>query len=231
MLKVPELVCLLSKHEFESTPFELTTRQRLILRDGARISAEEAMTMEAEAFCVAWMLEHGVSPTHVRAAELNPHQLWHMGAVSAADLRRIGLDALDLVLCSNEWLRRAIHVWGKSEISREFGGAAIDAVALAGSEAGRLLGLSTARLLEWCVGFPGEAEAVISQQGAHALDGVPMETILATGIKRDGLARAGVDFFELLYATSPPPSPSIRHLPGSRNSPRGGSSTRAAELR
>ena len=202
-LETQELTRLLAENERKNSPLEFTDRQRLILRDGTHVSAEAILTSCAQDLTLRWMLDHGVRPCNILAAGLSPQQLWRMGVSEPHDLRQLRLDALDLVSVPDLWLSQALTMWGDLKLKEAFCITPADAVAFAGTPAARALVLTTAQLLQRCENSPLEAESVLAQQGAHPLDGCPVATLVKTGIKREGLARAGIDFLELVQSAHP----------------------------
>ena len=66
------------------------------------------------------------------------------------------------------------------------------AIALAGSEAFDILGLSVEQLLQLCAGSPKAATAVLAAEEARGLAGVRASTLLDTGLRAGALKALGI---------------------------------------
>ena len=135
-------------------------------------------------------LRRGVRACNLVAAGQGPTALRSRGAATARQLRQLGLDSLHL--CDADFCNDAGLAYGTEATVDAFLVSAADAVNLAGTEAMHILDIHPRRLLECCVGFPGEAEEVLKQlpQGA-ALHGVPCSVVLDAGLRAAALKRCG----------------------------------------
>ena len=196
-----ELRQLLVKSTYDVFP-SLSNRQRIILFLGTGLKNEQTLEMADSELTFDFLLCHGVKRDNIFVAQIDARDLRRMGAQSAADLRKLGIDALDLV-SSADFTQSAIEAFGVEDVVAAFLATAMDAVSLAGSEASGMLLLSNTRLLRCCEGCPVEAAAVMSELGPGACDGTPCNVVVKTGIRAEALAHAGVSLQDLLLGTSP----------------------------
>ena len=179
----------------------LTVKQRLTLFHGTALSAEQALSLPEDEITIDTLLRNGVKALNVTAAGIRFVQLKELGATEAAQLRRIGFDALHLVdpvMCGE-----ANAAFGAASVIETFLSTPQDAVALAGSEAVALLNLSPQQLLEACAGAPTEAAAVLQQCSGHnVLDGVSVTTLLDTGLRAPQLKQLGYNLASVLKLVS-----------------------------
>lgn len=132
----------------------------------------------------------GVRANNLMTAGQGPTALRARGVVTATQLRQLGLDSLHL--CDADFCNEAMLAYGAEAVVSAFLVSAADAVNLAGMEAMHILRIDSKRLLECCVGFPGEAEEVLKQlQHGAALHGVPCVTVLDAGLRANSLMRCG----------------------------------------
>ena len=169
----------------------LSTRQKLTLFHGTAISAESALALDDDSIRFEYMIENGVRAVNITAAGLRPLKLKQNFAVdSASKLRRLGFDALHLVdpvICEE-----ANAAFGADDVLATFLVAPQDAVALAGTEAVRILNVSVERLLEVCAGAPTEAISVLQQTpDASPLKGVSVTCVLDAGLRAPQLHQLG----------------------------------------
>ena len=94
--------------------------------------------------------------------------------------------------------------FGSDCIKDAFLASAMDAVALAGSEAMHILKVHPTDLLRQCAGYPGEAMAVLQQlpQG-NALHEVSCGTVLDAGLRADTLKRCGYGMAAVIQQLAP----------------------------
>ena len=124
----------------------------------------------------------------LRAAKVSLSELKARG-VTVSDLREFGFSALHLAEVSTA--AAAMCAFGADDVIDAFLLAPSDAICIAGRETSRLLGVTTEQLLRACAGAPEEAGEVL-RACAGKLEGVNVETLVETGIRRKGLIDAGV---------------------------------------
>ena len=168
----------------------LNTHARLALFHGSSVTAEEALAMDEAEITFDLLMSRGIRGVHLLTAGQGPTALRARGAQTAAQLRLLGLDSVDLL--DPDFCHEASMAYGAHAVANAFVVSPADAVNVAGSEAMHILDVDAARLLECCVGFPGEAAEVLAQltPGA-ALYGVPCRTVLDSGLRVDALKRLG----------------------------------------
>lgn len=167
----------------------LGTRERLCLFHGTNVSAEAALSMDYEEITFKFLLESGVTHVNLSAAGVGPRHLKRIGLESASELRRVGFDAL--YLSDQKFLDEAVAEFGADEIVSAYLVSASDAVAISGSGAVDVLGISTATLLQECAGAAQEAYAVLQQLPRDALSGVTATVVLDTGLRKSALSELG----------------------------------------
>lgn len=146
--------------------------------------------MNSDEITFDFLMRSGVGANNLLTAGQGPAALLARGASEASQLRQFGLDSLHL--CDADFCNEASIAYGAEAIANTFLVSAADAVNVAGTEAMHILNLDPRKLLECCVGFPGEAECVLRQlpHGA-ALHGVPCAVVLDTGLRSAALMRCG----------------------------------------
>lgn len=180
----------------------LDTRARLALFHGTSLGASDALGVDDKDINYDCMMRHGVRPNNLLAAGQGPAALRARGVTAATQLRQLGLDSLHL--CDADLCNEACLAFGAAAIADTFLVSASDAVNLAGMEAMHILDLHAKRLLECCVGFPGEAAAVLEQLPAGiSLQGVPCATVLDAGLRAEALMRAGYGLATVCSQLSP----------------------------
>ena len=168
----------------------LGVRARLTLFHGSTVRAEDALSMESSEINFDLFMRSGVRACNLISSGQGPTALRARGVVTASQLRLLGLDSLHL--CDADFCNEASLAYGAEAIVSAFLVSATDAVNLAGMEAMHILDVWPRQLLECCVGFPGEAEAVLKQlpEGA-SLHGVPCNVVLDAGLRAAALMRCG----------------------------------------
>ena len=169
---------------------DLSVRQKLTMFHGSGLGAEVVLTMQDEAVNFDLMLKNAVTALHLTAAGVRPLELRRRGMSTAAQMRRLGYDALHLVdpVTCNE----ASAAFGAADVLQNFLCTPSDAVALAGSEAVTTLGITVEQLLAACAGAPTEALSVLQQVAVEApLRGVDATTLLDTGLRAAQLKQLG----------------------------------------
>jgi len=167
---------------------EYTLRQRVALVLEASVTAETLVAMPDADIHHAFLMEQGISPTLLRAAQVTPLQLKVHGTRTTADLAALGFSTLHLL--DEDWREDAIAAYGAPALLDEFLATSNDAVVLAGSEAVERLGINLGLLLLLCASQPGAAREVLAQY-QHARR-VPPETLLETGLRAEDLAALGL---------------------------------------
>jgi len=167
---------------------EYTLRQRVALVLEASVTAETLVAMPDADIHHAFLMDQGVSPTLLRAAQVTPLQLKAHGTRTTTDLAALGFTALHLL--DEEWCEDAIAAYGAPALLDEFLATSNDAVVLAGSDAVERLGINLGLLLLLCANQPGAAREVLAQY-QHARR-VPPETLLETGLRAEDLAALGL---------------------------------------
>ena len=167
----------------------IDTRQRLCIFHGTSVSTEEALAFVEEDITASLLLSKRVKAVNITAAGVGPRVLKSIGA-DTGTLRRLGFDSLFLSDC--KFASEANSAFGAAEIKRAFLQSASDAVAIAGSDAVDMLGISTEELLEVCAGASIEAFSVLQQLPVGvSLEGVSAQTLLSTGLRKAKLAELG----------------------------------------
>jgi hypothetical protein len=166
---------------------EYTLRQRVALVLEASVTAETLVGMPDADIHHAFLMDQGISPTLLRAAQVTPLQLKAHGTRTSADLAALGFTTLHLL--DEEWCEDAIAAYGAPALLDEFLATSNDAVVLAGSDAVERLGINLGLLLLLCSNQPGAAREVLAQY-QHARR-VPPETLLETGLRAEDLAALG----------------------------------------
>ncbi len=167
----------------------LDVRQKLCIFHETSVAVAEAVALDARDVTHELLVRSGVPATNLLAAGLGPGFLARAGAPDARALRQMGFDALHLV--DARFVDEAVRAFGVDDVVAQFVTSAAAGVAVAGTEAQRALQLTNCALLGVCAGAPVEAEAVLSQLGADALDGVPASVVLDTGLRAQALSRHG----------------------------------------
>ena len=189
---------------------QLTPEQKLCLFSGTCVDTAVALAIDETAYNAARLVTEGVKGRNVRAAGLGPRALRELGWIDKpGDLQVLGLDALDLADAS--FCSQCIGLFGAHETVAAFLSTPSDAVALAASAAQRLLDVSVEQLLRATAGAPEETASVLTQLPVGAVQGVAIETLLATGVQAGTLAALGCSLDELVKAFAPTPA-QLRHL-------------------
>lgn len=188
----------------------MNIRQRLALFHGSSISAAEGLAMEHPEITFDLLMRSGVRANNLITAGQGPTALLARGALEASHLRKLGFDSLHL--CDADFCNEASMAYGAGAVTGAFLVSAADAVNLAGTEAMHILDLQPRQLLECCAGFPGEAEAVLSQlpRGA-SLHGVPCRVALDAGLRATALMRCGYGL-NLVVTQMSPRGPELHKL-------------------
>lgn len=186
-------------------PQSLTAKQRLCLFHGTGVRAEEALVLEEGALTVEFLRQSGVSARNLATAGVGPRMLRKLGMGECSALRQLGFDSLHLA--DSKFASEATAVFGAEAVVETFLAGASDAVALAGSDAVEILGLTPRQLLEVCAGAPTEARAVMQQLPLGvSLEGVPAATVLDTGMRSAVLAELGYSLASMAKQTQASPA-------------------------
>ena len=162
----------------------------MTLFKGTTLNNEQAFGLGDDDITFDLLVRHGVKALNILTAGVRLVELKRRGVDDVKKMRRLGFDALHLVdpvVCDD-----AMAAYGAKAMIEGFLVAPQDAVALAGSEAMVLLGLTTEQLLGVCAGAPTEAQAVLEQTSErNALVGVKASTLLDTGLRAPQLKALG----------------------------------------
>ena len=137
----------------------------------------------------------GVRAENVIASGLGLRFFHDAGVSTPAKLARLGIDALHLDDAA--FAREACALYGAPALVDTFCTTMDDAIALAGSEAIDILGVSVEKLLQLCVGSPKAAAAVLAAEEARGLAGVRAETLLDTGLRAKTLKTLGIGMLDV----------------------------------
>jgi hypothetical protein len=183
----------------------LTAKQRLCLFHGTGVRAEEALGLDEDEITIQFFEENGVTSKNLATAGVGPRLLQKFGLCECSALRKLGFDALHLA--DSKFASEATAVFGAERVVETFLTGASDAVALAGSDAVEILGLTPCQLLEVCAGSPTEARAVLQQLPLGvSLEGVPAATVLDTGMRKPMLSELGYCLTSILKQTKASPT-------------------------
>lgn len=168
----------------------LSVRRRLAVFFETDVTAEEALAISDELVTYDYLCLHQVRALNLLTAAIGPMQLKERGALRASDLRHLGFNALHL--CDPSFANQVLLAYGAQDACSAFLTAPQDGVAVAGTEAMRLLDVSTETLLQLCAGFPTEAFHVLKQLPAgDGLHGVPASVLLDSGLRVNSLKQCG----------------------------------------
>ena len=169
---------------------DLSTKQRLALVHNTDVDAQSVLGMDISEFTVDFIVKKHIPTKNMRAAGLGPCMLLEMGVKSAAQLRTLGFDPLDL--CDSKFASEAVSAFGARAVVDVYLLSASDAVSLTGSNAAELLGIRPVDLLNACAGAPVEASSVLQQlPPGISLTGVPAAVVLDTGLRKNALMELG----------------------------------------
>eukprot|EP00966_Prymnesium_polylepis_P049055 1135242-Prymnesium_polylepis.1 len=124
----------------------LSIRQRLALFHGTSVTAETALQFSDAEINAELLRKGGVTMNNMTAAGVGPLLLKRMGVESASELSDMGFDALHL--SDTQFATEATSAYGAADVGEAFLRSASDAVAIAGSDAMDILGVSVQQLLE-----------------------------------------------------------------------------------
>ena len=166
---------------------EYTLRQRMSLVLEADATAQKIVEMRDAEIDHAFLVEHSISPTLVRAAKITPLQPKAHGTNTVSKLSELGFSALHLL--DEDWCSDCIAAYGAPNLLDEFLTTTNDAVILAASPAIAKLGINLGVLLLMCAEQPGPAREVLAQY--RHVRNVPPETLLETGLRAKDLQALG----------------------------------------
>lgn len=179
----------------------LPPKTRLVIFHNTSVCATTALVMPEGDLDYNFFLANGVKAVNFVAAGVTTVQMQQRGFDTASKLRDFGFDALHLV--NPSFCNSMLIVYGRDDLVKTFLVAPQDAVSLAGSQAVKLLKLSTRELLECCIGFPAHAFAVLKQlPNGSSLGGVPTSLLLDTGMRLKTLASLGYTVENIIKATN-----------------------------
>ena len=174
-------------HQLCAATMEYTLRQRIALVIEANTTAEKISAMSDADINHAFFLEHGISPTLLRAAQITPLQLKAHGTRTAAQLADLGFNTLHMM--DDEWCDDAVAAYGAPALLDQFLQTTNDAVILAGTDVVERLGVNLGLLLLMCEGQPAAAREVLAQY--KNARNVPPETLIETGLRASDLVPLG----------------------------------------
>jgi hypothetical protein len=178
----------------------LSTKQKLCLFHGTSVSAETVLGMDEEDITYDLIVSSGIKANNLAAAGIGPKRLKAMGVGDASKLRSLGFDAL--YLADPRFASETNAAFGSEETKRVYLQSASDAVAIAGTDAMVLLGITTNDLIEACAGATTEAHAVLQQLSVGiALEGVPASVVLDTGLRKNTLMELGYSLTAIVQQT------------------------------
>lgn len=146
--------------------------------------------MKDEEFTYEFIKANGIKTDNIVMAGIGPKKLKDMGLETPDQLRELGFDAL--YLTDPKFASECNSCFGSDVVLDAYLKSASDAVALAGSDAMNILGISVVDLLTACAGAPTEAFAVMQQLPlGNSLLGVPASVLLDTGLRKAALMDLG----------------------------------------
>ncbi len=176
-------------HSDAATTGTASERQkRILFKNTLLTTSTGAITYEE-------MVKAGVRAENLIACGLGLRFFHDAGVSSPTKLARLGVDALHL----NEpaFAREACALYGAEALVDTFCNTVDDAIALAGSEAIDILGVSVEKLLQLCAGSPKAAAAVLAAEEARGLAGVRADTLLDTGLRAGTLKSLGIGLMQV----------------------------------
>ena len=174
---------------------DLTPAQRLCIFYGSNATEVDALQVPQNCVTYETMQSRGCKYQSIAAAGLRIVELQRMGFASPLHLRQVGMDAIDLV--DPLVVRDLVACFGADATKATFLASAFDAVALAGSDAERVLGITLDELLTHCAGEPTAAMAVLRTASHPRLAETSISRLLDTGIRADALQRIGYNIVVL----------------------------------
>ncbi len=180
-----------SPRQFTPGAPPLTTRQRLALVIGGKLTAQEALSARDEDLHYEFFVKHSVSSETLTSVGIGPTQLKQRGATHPSHLRALGFGTLDL--CDAAFCADAVAAFGADELVGEFLVTPSDALVLAGSSAIEQLGLDVGTLLCVCETDFDLAFQVLLQfkPRGQCLVGVAPLTLLESGLRKSQLNALG----------------------------------------
>ena len=140
---------------------EYTLRQRMSLVIEANMTAEKITAMRDAEIDHAFLLEHNISTTLLRASKITPLQLKAHGTNTVDKLSELGFTTLHLL--DDAWCIGCVSAYGAPKLLDAFLATTNDAVVLAASPAITLLGINLGILLLMCCEQPVAAREVLAQ--------------------------------------------------------------------
>jgi len=180
-----------SPSQFAHGALPLTTRQRLALVIGGKLTAQEALSAKDEDVNYEFFVKHAMTSETLTSVGIGPTQLKQRGATHPSQLRTLGFGTLDL--CDAAFCADAVAAFGADELVAEFLVTPSDALVLAGSSAVEQLGLDVGTLLCVCEADFDFAFQVLlqSKPRGKCLVGVAPLTLLESGLRKSQLVALG----------------------------------------
>ena len=179
----------------------LGVKARLCLFHETGVTAEKALSLADEEITYDYLLQNGSNAVNILTAGLGPMDLKGRGADTAESLRKVGFDAVSL--CDKAFANQASLAYGADSVKSAFIVSPQDAVSVAGSEAMHILDIGVESLLQVCAGAPLQAACVLKQlPRGCSLKGVPANTLLDAGLRRQALMTLGYSVSQVVSQCS-----------------------------
>lgn len=184
---------------------ELSDKERLHLFHKTTVSPIEALQYDDDQITFDMMLNTSATWANCYNANVGPAQLKARGAESAADLLKLGFDALHLI--DEDFCNECIMTYGSDMVRDAFICTPRDAVSVAGEASMHMLHVTPHFLLAKCAGRPVEAFAVLQQlrtvEADACLEGVPASVIVECGLTANQLLSFGYGRRKMVEHTDP----------------------------
>lgn len=183
------------------SPSTLKERARLALFHCTSMLPAEALAAKDDEIDFNMMLCHGVKPPNILAARVGAMALQKRGFDTPLRFRQLGFDAGHLA-ADAAFTNELSLVHGRDATVSAFVVTASDAVAVTGTEAQSILGLTPTDLLMRCAGFPSEAGCVLEQlPHGVSLRGVLPIVVLDAGLRVHQLKACGYSLAQVVEQT------------------------------
>ena len=169
----------------------LTDRQKYLLFFQA-MGKKRAEEMSSESITSEMLIHNGVKIMHVFAAGLSLQWLHDIGFTTCASLKQ-HLDMDSLFLADKKIAMQALTAYGREDVLSTFLTEAVDAVALVGTSACKILEISSQELLRVCEGSRVEAISVLNElcQASACIKGITLDNLLVCNITKADLLCLG----------------------------------------
>lgn len=182
----------------------LSCKQRMCIFHDSKVDAGDPLSVADGDITFKLMRAFECRWQCIATAGVPFEELVLRGFTSPHEFRCMGMDAFDLEDISTT--RLLVRAFGATMTTLAFLGTARDAVALAGTESARLLGVGLDELLKLCAGEPIGAETVLKRHGSPSLvlQATTIRRLRDTGICQRALRECGLTLALLLDARPPP---------------------------